>query len=638
VEHSVPTINIERNNMTPIKTTTKKKLIFDIEGNGFIPELENIWMLVAHDVDDGTKYQFSDHAPHLPSMDYAIELLDSATMLGGHNVFGYDFGGLKKIYGWELPFEKKVVDTWILSMLNRYKRTHAHGLAGWGEKLGFAKGEFSDWEGGFSQKMLTYCDRDVGLNVLVYHELAKEAAKLSANNPLYRKRIEVEMYVARLNGELNDKGWVFDKALAEKTLAEINVKMEKTEKLVEPAMGYKTVLIDKAPKTAKYTKKGWYNSVSARLLSEYLGKRVLPEDALLEEPPIKVGEEFQRSKQEKILMGNVADVKDHLQSIGWKPDEWNFSKMPNGHKIKTSAKLEGETLKDLGQIGVDVKKYYMLRQRRSSFEGFLKMEAERGDGRVSGNMWTLGTASMRVRHERIVNLPKNNGKVPYGLEIRSLFKCEEGYKVVGCDSAGNQLRGFCHTIKNDAYTQEVITSDAHQNHANMLGITRDKAKVFIYRLLFGTTSWGLSFALDMTEPEAADIMQKYSDKLPEFGDTVTRLENEWKSRNGWIFGESGCILFCDDIKNVLNTYLQDIEKMTCANAMYWSHKKLIEEEIDFYPAIFYHDEDAFVVREDQAERAGEILKEGFVQGPAEFGIDIMAGGDYCIGDSYADVH
>ena len=610
------------------------KLVFDIEGNGLLPELTDIWMLVIKDRVSQTIYKFSDYAPALPSMEEGLKMLSEAEVLIGHNVFGYDFPALEKIYGWKLPFETKVHDTWILSMLNRYKRKHLHGLGGWGESLGFKKGDFDDWSQ-YSTTMLAYCINDVILNDKVYDVLLREAAALIKRNPLYSKRIEVEMYIARLNGMLNTKGWVFDHDLADKTLKDIIKRMDKIARRIEPKLGNKIVYQDKQPKLPKYTKKGWYAATTARMLSEHLDMKVIPESALDDEPPWPVGKEFQRSEEVPIEMGNMSDVKDYLMLNGWKPDVWNYSKI-KGRLIKTSPKLEGDALKALGLAGEGVKDYYMLRHRRSAIEGLQKASAKRTDKRISGNMWTIGTPSFRVRHEVIVNLP--GVEATFGKEIRSMFTCEDGYKVVGADSAGNQLRGFCHVLGNDTYTQKIITSDAHQVHADQLGITRAHAKVFIYRILFGSTGYGLAMALGISEAEGNKIIDDFKRELPEFQRVVDKLSAQWNDNNGWVFGHTGNIIFVELEKDILNYYLQDMEKFTCSSAVYWSHRKLLEAEIDFYPTIFYHDEDAFVVREDQAVQAGQIIRDGFQEGPKEFGINIMDGGKACIGDSYADVH
>jgi hypothetical protein len=191
--------------------TKRKEVTWDIEGNGLMDELEDIWCLVCKDLDTGTITKFSDWDKALPDLDYGIEYLDDVTNHIGHNLFGYDIPAMKKIYDWEVRDDVKVTDTWILSMLNRYKRTHLHGLGGWGEKLGYSKIDYNDWSH-YNRTMLNYCVRDVNLNEKVYQALIREASFLIKRNPMYSKRIECEMFVGRMNMKFNQKGWVYDVA------------------------------------------------------------------------------------------------------------------------------------------------------------------------------------------------------------------------------------------------------------------------------------------------------------------------------------------------------------------------------------------------------------------------------------------
>jgi hypothetical protein len=611
-------------------------LVWDIEADGLLDTVDNIWMLCATDDDTGTEFTFSDHDKALPDMDYGLELLYNTKNHIGHNLFGYDFQALAMKYDFKLEDDVKVTDTWILSLLNCYKRSHNHGLKGWGEKLEYPKGDYNDWSH-YNKQMLHYCKRDVELNRKVYHVLKKEALALIKRNPMYSKRIELEMYISRANMQMQ-KGWVYDKDLADLTIKEIDKKMKKVERAIEPKLGSKRVWIDKAPKTPKYTKKGLYNATTARLLTEYLGVPIRASDALLPNPPIKPNEHFQRFKTEKITMGQMDDVKTYLmEQEGWKPNEWNRSNK-SGFWRNTSPKLEGANLEALGEVGKGVSEYYMLRHRKGFLEGFNTLNEKRGDDRINGGMWTIGTPTFRVRHEGIVNLPSNDPNVQYGKEIRSTLTVEHDRSVVGCDSAGNQLRGACHVMGNDEYTEIVINKDMHQYNADMVGCTRKMAKVFIYRILFGSKAYGLSKEFGVTEAEAQKMIDNFCENLPEFQETNERLEKEWHKNNGYIFGIMGNIIFVDEPRKALNSLLQDIEKASCVSAMYYAAKKMKEEGIDAYPLIFYHDEDAFAVKTEQAKRAGEILKEGFKKGPEMMGITIMDGGDPCIGRTYADVH
>jgi len=281
----------------------------------------------------------------------------------------------------------------------------------------------------------------------------------------------------------------------------------------------------------------------------------------------------------------------------------------------------------------------MLRHRRSFLEGYNTLSDKRGDGRINGNMWTIGTPTFRVRHEGIVNMPKASDKVPYGKEIRSTLTVEDDRVVIGADSAGNQLRGACHVFNNQEFTDRITKGgDAHQANADAVGCTRDEAKVFIYRVLFATTAWGLAREFKKTEAYAQEILDKFDEDVPEFQKVKDFYEKEWNSNGGFIFGLTGNILFVEEARKCLNAVLQDLEKATCAAALWWAEEEMKKLDIDYYPLIFYHDEGAFAVKKEQQELAAPLISAGFREGPKIFGVECMDGGEPAIGRTYADVH
>jgi hypothetical protein len=66
-------------------------------------------------------------------------------------------------------------------------------------------------------------------------------------------------------------------------------------------------------------------------------------------------------------------------------------------------------------------------------------------------------------------------------------------------------------------------------------------------------------------------------------------------------------------------------------------EQLEEEGIPYIPLIMMHDEEDFMVPEAHAERAGQIGKSAFKEGPKLFGIQIMDG-DAKIGNTWYEVH
>jgi hypothetical protein len=603
------------------------KLVFDIETNGI--DATRIWCLVIQDVESKRIYKCSDEDEMCLSINEGLALMRKADALIGHNIIGYDLAVIKQLLNEDF-YDKKLYDTWVMSQTLNYKRGHKHGLAGWGEHLGYSKLEFSDWDS-YSPEMLTYCVRDVELNTRVYEMLIKEFQDQSAKKPLIAKGLRAEHDAAIFEAQVRMRGWLFDVEAANKLHKEMSDELEAIESRVHPQLPEMTIYVDKQPKLAKYTKKGDFTAVTRRLLTEYLGYEPEVDDWNPEE-------EFQRQYKTQVTLGNMDEVKEYLFSIGWEPDDWNYKKQ--GYEfVKTSPKLTTTSLTLLGDIGRDIDRYYTTRSRRSILEGWLK---EVKGNRLSGRMWTIGTPTFRARHEVITNLPSVDAA--WGKEMRSLFICEEGYNVVGADSAGNQMRALCHYIGDDKFTKEVTNGDIHSYNANILGSSRGDAKRWLYAYLFGGGGRKLGTILTgKPDAKAGDASKrKYQSAIPGLGKVKAKLDeifNQTKSGYGdsFIPALDGRRVYVGSAHQSLNYLLQSAEAITCKAAVGYAMQKIKDEQLDAYPVIFYHDEMAWVAREDQAERVKEICIEAFREAPKQFNVKCMDG-DGVIGKCYADVH
>ena len=183
------------------------RLIYDIETDGLLNELTKIHCLVALNLDTGTVYNFSDDDQALPSVDDGILLLSRASLLIGHNVIGFDGPAIKKVSGVDLS-TIKTHDTFIMSQTLRYQRDHRHGLAGWGEYLGYKKWEFSDFTS-YSRDMLDYCIRDVHVNKRVYDYLLEEFKQVASKNPFISAGLRIEHDAAIFNATARGTGLEF---------------------------------------------------------------------------------------------------------------------------------------------------------------------------------------------------------------------------------------------------------------------------------------------------------------------------------------------------------------------------------------------------------------------------------------------
>jgi DNA polymerase-1 len=466
----------------------------------------------------------------------------------------------------------------------------------------------------------------------------KEFSNIYQTNPLIKRGLQVEMEVAKMNYYIKRDGWNFDVDSAIQTKAMFTERMFQIESILEPKLGVHTVYIDKEPKSPKFKKDGTYSATTCRMLSDYFGHEVNPEDTHL----MPAGKTFRRFKEEQIDLGQIALVKDWLLENGWKPDEYT-RKMINGKWVNQGPKLTEKSLKDFGSDGELISEYYTLRNRLSVIEGWLEKIKDRG--RLHGNMWTIGTPSFRARHEVIVNLPSVSST--YGEPLRAVFRADEGEVVVGCDSAGNQLRGLCHFVGNPEFTQEVIYGDQHQRNADALGCSRSVAKTYLYAYLFGAGDAKLGQTLGATGPKAKKVGAKsrsdFAKNIKGLQELNDSIKNEWNTNVmrqgvGWFKGLDGRPVFCESDHQCLNYLLQSTEAITCKAACVYAMDKIREEGLRAKPRIWYHDEMAFTSHPDDAQRVGEILKEAYTEAPKWFGVECMDGGDPQFGDTYAAVH
>ena len=609
------------------------KLVYDIETDGL--EANTIWCLVAHNISTGQTYKYSDHDSSLASLESGIQLLANAEVLIGHNIINYDNLVIQKLYGIDLNNTVKCYDTWIMSQVLRFKRDHKHGLAGWGQALDNSKISYDDWSH-YNKEMLRYCVQDVMLNVDVYNRLMTEFQHIFKYYPKIREGLKIEHDTAIFNATVKSQGWNFDREKANKNLKDMQSRMDKIERTLEPQLGTYTVYIDKEPKLPKFKKNGDYHAVTANHLSELLGVTVKQEDIHV----WTAGKTYQRTRQDQIKLGQVDLVKDWLlEQMGWKPDDWTMKK--DGMRwVKKSPKFTETSLSKLGDIGNDIMEYYTLRNRTATIIGWLDQVVE---GRLHGNMWTIGTPTFRARHEVIVNLP--GVQADYGKDIRELLVADEGDVIVGADSAGNQLRALAHYVGNDDFTHEIIHGDQHSRNAEILGCSRPLAKNYLYAYLFGAGPAKLGQTLS-GKPDvelgkrSAEKFGKGIQGLQELRDNI---QGQWKQTMahqnvGWFPGLDGRPVFAGSEHQCLNYLLQSAEAITCKAAISYQMDKIKEEGLRAKPRIFYHDEAAWSVHPDDAKRVGEILQESFKVAPQQFGVECMDGGDYVIGESYAEVH
>lgn len=135
-----------------------RRLTIDLEGDGLLHQLTVFHNLGIKDYDTEEKFMFTSRDGNI---DEGVAMVEEAEVIIGHNVLGYDLKAIEKLYP-DFMYEGKVRDTLIISRLLwsnradldmklvRYgtlegRHMGRHGLESWGDRLGYPKGDFSQW-------------------------------------------------------------------------------------------------------------------------------------------------------------------------------------------------------------------------------------------------------------------------------------------------------------------------------------------------------------------------------------------------------------------------------------------------------------------------------------------------------------
>jgi DNA polymerase-1 len=613
---------------------SKKRYVFDIEADGLLDTVSQIWMLAATDVDSGEKFFFTDHNDDHPSLEEGKAFMYDANMLIGHNIIEYDIPALEMVLGWKIPDSVAITDTVIMSRVLDYNRfAGRHALALFGDYFERPKPEHEDWEN-YSPEMEHRCKEDVEINRLAYELLIKEMQAIASKQkkPYIKQSLRNEHDVVKFCFEAEQRGWLFDKSRGLELIEEMEEEMMSIEKAIEPQL--KTYVKAKGNVPAdKLFKKG--NGDYFLNICKYFDI-----DTKSAHTDRMVDGEFTKIITVHPDMGSLEYVKAFLESIGWEPLEYNWKKV-KGRLTKTSPKLCERSLEALGDTGKMIDTYYTTRSRHSILQGWLS-DLDEND-RLHGRCFTIGTPTARARHSTIVNVPSPNAT--WGKEMRELFIVEEGRVIVGSDSSGNQMRALCHYLNNEAFTQEVINGDVHQRNADILNVERFMAKPFLYAFLFGGGVGKLGLILSgVRDAKLGRLMKdKFIEKTPGLGELIGQVSSILQKTSGggkklgYIPALDGRKIYTDSDHKALNYLLQSCEAVTCKAAVALMMKYFKEEELDVKPLIFYHDEVQLDVAEKDSKRVAELAAKAFREAPKQFGVDIMDG-ESMIGNTWYDTH
>jgi DNA polymerase I len=548
------------------------KIVLDIETNS---AHDKIWCVICRDLD-------TDIVSMFVKPNNLQAYLDSVEEIIAHNGIFFDFPVLKKI--WNIQVKKsQVIDTLVLSRLYNPSLEDGHSLAAWGQRLGFPKGDFKDFDSGLSDEMIKYCEQDTLVTKQLYLYLMKEM-----ENDFSEESITLEHQVAIIIAEQERNGFKLDERGATELLCSLKAKLESIKVEMESIFPPRV----ESGRTHKATGKALNDIVT----------------------PFNPG-----SRQQ---------IAERLQEKGWKPTKHT----EKGSVIVDETTLEGIDIPEAKAIA----EYLMLQKRIGQIESWL--EAVEPDGRVHGRVITNGAVTGRMTHmsPNMAQIP--NSSAVYGPECRNLWIVEKGNRLVGIDASGLELRMLAHYMNDDAYTSEVVSGDIHTANQKAAGLeTRNQAKTFIYAFLYGAGSPKIGTIVGGGAKEGQKLITSFlrnTPKLKELREKVSRIY----SQKGWLPGLDGRKLLVRSEHSSLNTLLQGAGAIVMKQALVLLKRDLTRQKLWHEFKVNVHDEWQIECREADADKVGQLGVKAIEEAGKVLKMRCPLSGEYRTGLTWKDTH
>ena len=598
-------------------------LIFDIETDSLLDSLTTIHCMVILDTETGQVFNCKNMKNNLTDGEYlsieaGISMLQDADEISGHNIVKFDIPAIQKVYPKFNP-KGKIFDTLLMSKLvypdigdiddrnirkGRFpkKLRGKYSLKAWGYRLGELKGEYCEQEDCWTEwsiDMQRYCEQDV--------MVTKKLFDLLKSKNISEEAIKLEHQFAKIIFNQEQRGVYFDKAKAIELaahLTEEKLKLEQRLKEIFPNEMQEETFIPKV----NNSKRGYIKG----------------------EPFVKKIEiEFNPASRQMIA--------DRLiKKYNWKPKKLS----PTGLPVIDEEVLEGLSFEEAPLL----KEYFLvtktLGQLADGKNAWLKLVAS--DGAIHGRVDTIGAVTGRCTHNspNLAQVPAVGGFM--GKECRELFRAREGYKLVGTDASGLELRCLAHYMDDEEYTHEILNGDIHTKNQLAAGLpTRNNAKTFIYGFLYGAGDAKIGSITGKGAKEGKAIKERFLKSLPKLKKLTDGVKHKIKTR-GFLKGIDGRILKVREQYKGLNVLLQSagaivMKKALCIlnddiKAKGW----IINEDIAF--VLNVHDEYQAEVRPELVEEYKVMAVEAIRKAGEYFGFRCPLTGEAKVGTSWYETH
>lgn len=631
----------------------KRYVILDIETDGIDPS--TIWVCV-------TKEYSTNEVKVWLKPDGLKQYLEGSWLVT-HNGLWFDVPVLNRLWNTRID-PTKCFDTLVFSRLFNSWDYSRHSLGDWGVRLGCPKSEWSDWSK-LSPEMVEYCKQDVE----VEHKLF-DFFKPYLDDKRYEKANLIEHRAAIICTEMHYNGFGFDlkgaNELSSKIAGELRTLSDEVQSAFPPRKITLKTILPIPTKTGSINRKDFRWITDGRTPEEH-GYRV--------GVPVDIFDtiEFNPASPKQCI--------ERLNEFGWKPTEKTKGHTKAERDLKWARgkdrkelleKLEGyketgwtiseenlSTLPDTAPAAAKLLvRHILLTRRLTTLTEWINAYNERTK-RIHGEVRPIGTWTHRAAHKN-----PNTGNIArvtseFGGEMRSLWMAGLGYRQIGCDAEGIQLRILAHYMDDEEFTKALVSgrsddgTDVHTLNWKKLNgsacltthdeepICKDRttAKTFIYSYLLGAGVAKTAQIFSCTTDQATIARERFVNSFPGLNTLKTKLIPS-DAKRGWFEGLDSRPVMCDSEHLMLAGYLQNGESIVMKHAN-WKWREDLKN-YNVFQMNYVHDEWQSRVRDglpdDVYEYIAKTMAESITWAGVDLGVKCPLAGSYKIGYNWKDCH
>ena len=490
-----------------------------------------------------------------------------------HNGVSFDAPILNRLTGSEIKLSQ-VRDTLIESQLYNPNRDKGHSLSAWGERLGFPKGDHTDFEY-YSPEMLEYCKQDVRVTRKVAQELSKEGDKFSSKSYILERKIRA------IVDQQESNGFSFNLREAISFLATL----EEEEQSLK----------DQAQEMFEPTE------VKLKTKTKYI--------------PFNIGSRKQ--------------IAERLMERGWEPIN---------HTEKGNVIVNEDVLSKIDMPEAEMfSRYFLLQKRTGLIKAWIEacQEDNRVRGRVM-TLRTV-TGRMAHNSPNMAQVPAVYSPYGKECRSLWTVSNPDTHTLIGTDASGLELRCLAHYMNDPDFTNEVLNGDVHTANMKAAGLTnRDQAKTFIYAFLYGAGPAKIGKVVGGSAKAGQQLITKFLSNMPKLKKLRDNVA-KW-SKDGNIPALDGRLLHIRSEHAAVNTLLQGAGAIICKQWLVHITERIRKSGVDAKLVASIHDEYQFEVAKKDAQRFGQITKDAMQETAKTLKVRCPLDCEFKIGKTWSETH